>query len=265
MSDAPRFRFAPSPTGFFHVGGARTALTTGRWPAGSAARSCCASRTPTRPATGRSGRRASSTRWPGSASAPTTRRSRARTSRAHYAAAHVAAADAAVRARPRLLLRPDRRADPGARQGERASPATTATRATAGSDPGPGRVLRFRVPDAARPSSTTSSAARSTFDNEHDRGLRAAARQRHADVPARQRRRRHRDGHHPRRARPRSTCPTRPSSSCCGRRSATSRRCGRTCRCSSTSSARSCRSGATRWRSSSTATRATSPTRWSTT
>ena len=26
MSDSPRFRFAPSPTGFFHVGGARTAL-----------------------------------------------------------------------------------------------------------------------------------------------------------------------------------------------------------------------------------------------
>ncbi|MEY4031474.1 MAG: glutamyl-tRNA synthetase, partial [Actinomycetota bacterium] len=26
MSGAPRFRFAPSPTGFFHVGGARTAL-----------------------------------------------------------------------------------------------------------------------------------------------------------------------------------------------------------------------------------------------
>src|SRR6187551_1367320 len=26
MSAAPRYRFAPSPTGFFHVGGARTAL-----------------------------------------------------------------------------------------------------------------------------------------------------------------------------------------------------------------------------------------------
>src|ERR671920_59623 len=26
MADAPRYRFAPSPTGFFHVGGARTAL-----------------------------------------------------------------------------------------------------------------------------------------------------------------------------------------------------------------------------------------------
>ncbi|MGA1037866.1 MAG: glutamate--tRNA ligase family protein, partial [Ilumatobacteraceae bacterium] len=25
-SSGPRFRFAPSPTGFFHVGGARTAL-----------------------------------------------------------------------------------------------------------------------------------------------------------------------------------------------------------------------------------------------
>src|SRR5258706_3635513 len=26
MSSGPRFRFAPSPTGYFHVGGARTAL-----------------------------------------------------------------------------------------------------------------------------------------------------------------------------------------------------------------------------------------------
>ena len=56
--------------------------STGRWRGASAARSCCASRTPTRPATGRSGRRGSSTPWPGSASPPTTRRSRVRTSRA---------------------------------------------------------------------------------------------------------------------------------------------------------------------------------------
>ena len=27
MAAAPRYRFAPSPTGFFHVGGARTALS----------------------------------------------------------------------------------------------------------------------------------------------------------------------------------------------------------------------------------------------
>ena len=26
MTPTPRYRFAPSPTGFFHVGGARTAL-----------------------------------------------------------------------------------------------------------------------------------------------------------------------------------------------------------------------------------------------
>ena len=43
-----------------------------------------------------------------------------------------------------------------------------------------------------------------------DRGLRPAAQQRHADVPARQRRRRHRDGDHPRGPRPRSTCPNTP-------------------------------------------------------
>ena len=56
--------------------------STGRWRGRAAARSCCASRTPTRPATGRSGRRGSSTRWHGSASPPTTRTSRARCSRA---------------------------------------------------------------------------------------------------------------------------------------------------------------------------------------
>ena len=62
--------------------GAHGAVQLGAGPPARRARSCCASRTPTRPATGRSGRRGSSTRSPGSASAPTTRRSRGRTSRA---------------------------------------------------------------------------------------------------------------------------------------------------------------------------------------
>ena len=43
----PRLRFAPSPTGYLHVGGARTALFNWLSPAATAARSCCASRTPT--------------------------------------------------------------------------------------------------------------------------------------------------------------------------------------------------------------------------
>ena len=60
---------------------------------------------------------------------------------------------------------------------------------------------------------------------------------------------------------PRSICPTPPSSNCCGRRWGSSRRSGRTCHCSSTSSARSCRSAATRLQSSSTAPRATWPRR----
>ena len=41
---SPRLRFAPSPTGFFHVGGARTALYNWAIAAGWAERSCCASR-----------------------------------------------------------------------------------------------------------------------------------------------------------------------------------------------------------------------------
>ena len=43
-----RVRFAPSPTGFLHVGGARTASAIICSRAGRAARSSCASRTPTR-------------------------------------------------------------------------------------------------------------------------------------------------------------------------------------------------------------------------
>ena len=41
-------RFAPSPTGFLHIGGARTALFNWLYASAvSAERSCCASRTPT--------------------------------------------------------------------------------------------------------------------------------------------------------------------------------------------------------------------------
>ena len=98
------------------VGRARR-CSTGPSPGGSAGASCCASRTPTRPATGRSGRRGSSTPSPGSASAPTTRCSRGRTSRAPTPTPTCGRGQRLFEARPRLLLRPHARADPGARQG----------------------------------------------------------------------------------------------------------------------------------------------------
>ena len=44
-----RTRFAPSPTGYMHVGNLRTALYTSS-PGTRGASSCCASRTPTRAA-----------------------------------------------------------------------------------------------------------------------------------------------------------------------------------------------------------------------
>jgi glutamyl-tRNA synthetase len=40
-------RFAPSPTGFLHIGGARTALFNWLYASTPAARCCCASKTPT--------------------------------------------------------------------------------------------------------------------------------------------------------------------------------------------------------------------------
>ncbi len=45
-----RTRFAPSPTGYMHVGNLRTALYPGSSPGTPAARSSCGSRTPTRAA-----------------------------------------------------------------------------------------------------------------------------------------------------------------------------------------------------------------------
>ena len=45
-----RVRFAPSPTGFLHLGGARTALYNWLWARKRAGPSSCASRTPTRAA-----------------------------------------------------------------------------------------------------------------------------------------------------------------------------------------------------------------------
>ena len=48
MTAPVRVRFAPSPTGYLHLGGARTALYNYIFARGTAAPLCCASRTPTR-------------------------------------------------------------------------------------------------------------------------------------------------------------------------------------------------------------------------
>jgi hypothetical protein len=72
----PRVRFAPSPTGYLHIGGARTALcSTGFTPGTPAARSSCASRTPTPRAIRRKPWTSSSTACAGSASIGTKARS----------------------------------------------------------------------------------------------------------------------------------------------------------------------------------------------
>ena len=175
-----------------------------------------------------------------------------------YADEHVAAAQRLFEAGDGVLLRPHRRADPGARQGQRQAGLRRLL-------PRPRPRARARsgaaLPCARRRDVVhDSSAARSSSTNDDHRGLRAAARQRHADVPARQRGRRHRDADQPRRARRGAPAEHAEAADAVGgaRQRAAGR--GPTCPCSSTSSARSCPSGATRWPSSSTAPRATSPT-----
>ena len=258
-----RYRFAPSPTGSFHVGGARTALHN--W---ALARHSGGTFVLRIEDTDEARNRPEWTQgiidalaWIGiSADDPHFEGPHFQSANA---AAHVTAANQLFDARVRVLLRPDRGRDPGTGQGARpVGIRRIFPRPGARTRPGAGAAIPRpgRVDDRAR-----SGARRRGVRELDDRRLRAPARQRNADVPAGQCCRRHRDGNHRRRAR-RGTPPEHSRSSrCCGARSATSRRRGGTCRCWSTSNARSCRSVGTRWRSSSSATRATSPMRWSTT
>ena len=261
----PRYRFAPVADGATStsVGRARR-CTTGRWRNSRAGRSCCGSRTPTRCATIRSGPRASSTGSPGWASVPRMPTFEGPYFQSSYAAAHVAAAERLYEQGLRLLLRSDARTDRGAAPRHAGKPGYDGFSRDRGLGPGPGRVLRFRVPDGETVVDDVIRGA-VTFENENLEDFVLLRGNGIAGVRARQRRRRHRDGASPTSCGPRSTCPTRRSSSCCGRPWALPRRCGHTSRCSSTRPARSCRSVATRSPSSRTATTAISPRRWSTT
>ena len=133
--------------------------------------------------------------------------------------------------------------------------------------PGPGPGARCRAPGAvpdprrrARPRFDDVIRGTVTVDNADDRGLRGAQVQRRPPLHPGQRRRRRRHGRSPTSSAARTTSPTPPSTCCCGRPSATAR-CpsSPTCRCCSTTPARSSPSAATRSPSRTTGTRATCP------
>ncbi len=116
---SPRYRFAPSPTGIFHIGGARTALYN--WALAKQQGGTFVLRIED---TDEVRNHPEWTQgiidglaWVGiSADDPTFEGPYFQSS---YAAAHVAAAERLYRAGPRLLLRPDDRADRRAGQGAR--------------------------------------------------------------------------------------------------------------------------------------------------
>ena len=149
MSSGPRFRFAPSPTGFFHVGGARTALYN--WALAKRLGGTFVLRIED---TDEARNRPEWTQgiidalaWIGDHR----RRPRVRRpvlpERLRRCAPRRCASDCS-RPAPRTTATSHRSRSRSAPR-PAAPAATTATRATAGLGPAPGRVLRFRVPDGA--------------------------------------------------------------------------------------------------------------------
>ena len=141
-TDTPRVRFAPSPTGYFHVGGARTALYNWLFVRRLGGSSCFASKTPIVNAATSPGPKAFllAVGWLGidwdegpfrQSERPWALRRRSR-----------APARFGPSLRMRLHTRAHRRKDQGPSHPRlrRILPGPT-------SQPGPGRALRFRVPD----------------------------------------------------------------------------------------------------------------------
>ena len=213
------------------------------------------------PQPARSGPRASSPRWTGSASSgaatrarTSSRRTPASTGRAAerlYDAGRAYYCDCtreAVQARTGIAVPGLRRLLPRPR-------------------PRPGRGAGAALPHArrGRDRGGRPDPRRADLREQADRGLRHRPGRRLAGLPARQRRRRHDHGDHPRDPGRGAPAQHPEAAAALGGARASSRRSGRTCRWWSTRSGRSCPSGATRspWRR--TGTRATSPTRCATT
>ena len=199
-----RVRFAPSPTGHLHVGNARTALFNWLLARGPAARSCCASRTPTSSAR-RASRRPRSSRdlrwlgldWDEGPDIGGPCGPYRQSERLHLYESY--AQELLIARRSVLLLLLRRAARRRASGGARRRPAVASTRA---------RAARSR-PSRRRPASAPASVRRSVFAFPTDRDIVFTDVVR-GDVRFRERRHR-RSGDRPRRRPSRPT--TSPSSS----------------------------------------------------
>ena len=271
--DAPRVRFAPSPTGYFHVGSARTALFN--WLVARQSGGTFILRIEDTDA--ERGREEwvdgiiSAMHWLSMDPDEGPFRQSHRTARYHQAID--ALWDAGVLYACDCTRERDRRPQQGGRHPD---PRLRRVLPGARTFPREGNALRFRTPDEGVTTGRRRDPGTGGVPERGHGRLRGRQGHRRTAVRPGQRGRRHRHGHHPRdpgggpvadhaegrpgvggaggaglgdrrfrRRRPRCRPPACPSSP--------------TCRCWSTSSARSCPSAGTRWRSSPTATRATSP------
>ena len=213
-----RFRFAPSPTGYFHVGGARTALFNWALPSSPGGtfvlRIEDTDEARNRPewtqgiidALAWIGISADDPHFEGPYFQSAVRRGAHRRRPALFEQGHAYYCDmtpAEIEARDKA-------------EGNQGYDGWSRDR---GLGPGPGGCCASGCPTGT---TVVHDLVRGEveFDNAHDRGLRAAARQRHADVPARQRRRRHGHADQPRRARRGAPAEHAQAADDLGRRSA---------------------------------------------
>ena len=176
----------------------------------TAARSCCASRTPTASAPRPRTSSRSSTRCAGSSSTST----RARSPRPRAPTATRRRSQQLLDERPRLPLHRDGRGRQGLQGAD-----TAPTAASAASDEGEGAV-RLRVPDEGETVVHDVIRGDTRFAHVHLDDPVIARADGSVALQLRGRHRRPRRRHHPRRSAARTTSPTRPSSCSCSRRSA---------------------------------------------
>ena len=229
-----RFRFAPSPTGFLHIGGARTALYNWLLARKSPENALVLRLEDTdreRSTDEAIAQILEALEWLGLDWDEGPFR---QTERSERYAEHL---DRLLERGRRLLGHRRRRGGEAGQGGQRAARGYRGEPVPEGT---PGAAVRLRVPDEGETVVRDVIRGESRFENRAARRLRDRARGPHAALQLRRRGRRLRDGHHPRRARRRPPLQHAPPAARAGRARRRRARSTRTCRCCTAPTASRC-------------------------